>query len=431
MEFTRHVYQTRTLAQGPSLPSWPTTLRIALASLKTTLGLVKDNIHHAQSLTTGPIPPAPNMNVRKVQIPRRQDWIPEGLAPELSRGFVPGETLYWKPLVQSACFSITEEKSPLIDEQIILFAHGGAFFVCSPQTHRGITMRLSRHSGAKVLAIDYRLSPQFTFPAALHDMISAYLYLIDPPSGQPKYEPEQIVFSGDSAGGNLCFAAALWLRKKGLPLPGGIAAISPWMDLSHSMPSFKTNGPYDYLPDQSCDERYINEGRCHYYLPDNTQFQNPFVSPLFASPEEFGDLPPTLIQIGDAEKLRDENILFTLRFSQSPIALEMYEDMVHVFHLFAPFDNLSALALTRIGEFIRSLNTLSPRRQSHSQVYWCRRSGQQTLLKDPLHIIKDGRAFLKDAKKWSSCNEDTYTQLVEPMDKPLQLDPEEAVHSVF
>ena len=105
------------------------------------------------------------------------------------------------------------------------------------------------------------------------------------------------------------------------------------MDLSHSMPSFKTNAPYDYLPDQSCDSRYINNDRCHYYLPDNSQFENPFVSPLFASEKDFGDLPPSLIQVGDAEKLRDENILFAARFSKSPITLELYEDMVHVFHL--------------------------------------------------------------------------------------------------
>jgi acetyl esterase/lipase len=52
-------------------------------------------------------------------------------------------------------------------------------------------------------AIDYRLSPQFTFPAALHDMISAYMFLIDPPSGHPKYDPEQIVFSGNTLFRNL------------------------------------------------------------------------------------------------------------------------------------------------------------------------------------------------------------------------------------
>ena len=60
-------------------------------------------------------------------------------------------------------------------------------------------------------------------------MLSAYLYLIDPPEGVLKYHPEQVVFSGDSAGGNLCICAALWLKQHGKPLPGSIAVMSPWV----------------------------------------------------------------------------------------------------------------------------------------------------------------------------------------------------------
>ena len=93
---------------------------MALASLRKTLGLVKDNINQAQSLTTGPIPASPTMNVKKLKIPRRQDLVPEGLSPELSKGFVPAETLHWKPLIMSNCFT-TDENFPPMEEQIILF----------------------------------------------------------------------------------------------------------------------------------------------------------------------------------------------------------------------------------------------------------------------------------------------------------------------
>lgn len=62
-------------------------------------------------------------------------------------------------------------------------------------------------------------------------MLSAYMFLIDPPEGHPKYLPEQIVFSGDSAGGNLALSTALWLRDSNgkYPMPGGLALLSPWV----------------------------------------------------------------------------------------------------------------------------------------------------------------------------------------------------------
>lgn len=60
-------------------------------------------------------------------------------------------------------------------------------------------------------------------------MLSAYLYLIDPPPGQPRFLPEQVMFGGDSAGGNLAVSALLWLRKEKYPLPAGLALMSPWV----------------------------------------------------------------------------------------------------------------------------------------------------------------------------------------------------------
>ena len=183
------------------------------------------------------------------------------------------------------------------------------------------------------LAIDYRLAPQHIFPAALQDMLSAYLFLIDPPPSFKKYDPSQITICGDSAGGNLALVTALWLRDSEYPLPGNMVLLSPWMDLTHSNPSFKLNHPYDYLPDQSVDSKYIHASRTHYCISDNSFLKHPLVSPLFADPIGKRSLPKTLIQIGDAEKLRDEALVFFEKFKSSEIQLEMYEDMIHVFHL--------------------------------------------------------------------------------------------------
>jgi acetyl esterase/lipase len=196
--------------------------------------------------------------------------------------------------------------------------------------------RLSKYAKAKILSIEYRLAPQYQFPAALQDMLSGYLYLIDPPQGQRKYSPSQVIFAGDSAGGNLSIAAVYWLKQNSYPAPGGIVGLSPWLDLSHSLPSVLINDVYDYLPHQSKDPRYIHEDRFHYLLPDNENFHDALVSPLFGNSEQLQGLPPTLLQVGDAEKLRDESILFSLlalKEGNQNVHVELYEDMVHVFHM--------------------------------------------------------------------------------------------------
>ncbi|KAJ3114750.1 hypothetical protein HK098_007168, partial [Nowakowskiella sp. JEL0407] len=177
------------------------------------------------------------------------------------------------------------------NEKVILFIHGGAFVFSSRKNYRILTSKLARLTNSRVLAIDYRQSPEHVFPCALHDAISAYRFLLDPPTPEPgktafKYSPQNITVMGDSAGGNLAISLALWLREHGLeynlPMPAGVIGLSPWLDLTHSQPSFILNGEYDVLPYASKDLKYINENRSHYYVGDNSFLKNPLVSPIFA-----------------------------------------------------------------------------------------------------------------------------------------------------
>ena len=85
---------------------------------------------------------------------------------------------------------------------VILYLHGGAYILGSPGTHRELTLRLAKGCGGRVFSLNYRLSPQAQFPAALIDAVMAYKYLIDPPEGalHKPVDPAKIVIAGDSAG---------------------------------------------------------------------------------------------------------------------------------------------------------------------------------------------------------------------------------------
>ncbi|CAG8746442.1 4883_t:CDS:2, partial [Dentiscutata heterogama] len=137
-------------------------------------------------------------------------------------------------------------------DNVVLYLHGGAFRFGSSKIARTFTFKLAESANSRVFALDYRLSPENQFPAALCDSIAAYLYLINPgpEAGFEPINPKKIVLSGESAGGTLVFALLLFLRDAGLPLPGGSIALSPWVDLTQSMPSAWSAeiDKIDYIP---------------------------------------------------------------------------------------------------------------------------------------------------------------------------------------
>lgn len=113
----------------------------------------------------------------------------------------------------------------------------------NPATHRGITLTLSRILKARVLSVDYRLAPEYVFPAGLHDSVAVYLHLINTVG----VNPASITVAGDSAGGGMTMALLLYLRDSNLPLPGAAVLLSPWCDLTMSLRSWEENAVRTWL----------------------------------------------------------------------------------------------------------------------------------------------------------------------------------------
>ncbi|KAH8984796.1 alpha/beta-hydrolase [Lactarius hatsudake] len=140
---------------------------------------------------------------------------------------------------------------PEMDEmRCILFSHGGGYYFGSVDQERYTIQRLARKIRGRVLAVNYRLAPQYPFPCALQDLVAAYIFLIRPPEGAAHLpvRPEHIVIAGDSAGGGLSLALLQIIRDSGLPAPAGGVLISPWCDLNHSFPSVLSNTDTDVIP---------------------------------------------------------------------------------------------------------------------------------------------------------------------------------------
>ncbi|KAB8070734.1 Alpha/Beta hydrolase protein [Aspergillus leporis] len=248
-------------------------------------------------------------------------------------------------------------------DTVILYFHGGAYFLMDPCTHRVPVAQLSKQTGAPVLSVRYRLAPQHPFPSALVDALVAYLSLIAPHPGS-FHEPlpaNKIILSGDSAGGNLCLVllqTLLTLRRVSptirfhgqeipIELPAGLAMSSPWCDITRSMPSVTHNALYDYLapPSQVPETLYqppqvpvdsvwpCNPPRVDLY--SNASASNhPLVSPLSARKELWKDSPPIYMNMGE-EGLSDEGLIVARKMHQVgvPVVVEQFEGMPHCFGL--------------------------------------------------------------------------------------------------
>ncbi len=223
----------------------------------------------------------------------------------------------------------------------VLYLHGGGYVIGSINTHRSLAARLSRASNARVLVIDYRLAPEHPHPAAVEDSVIAYRWML-----AQGLKATRITVAGDSAGGGLTVATLVAIRDAKLPLPGAGACLSPWVDLEGIGESMTAMAGVDPIVHKA---GLLQMAAA--YLGGKSP-RTPLAAPLYA---ELSGLPPLLIQVGTAETLLDDASRLAERARKAgvTVAYEPWEDMIHVWHLFAPMLDEGQQAIDRIGEFVR------------------------------------------------------------------------------
>jgi acetyl esterase/lipase len=224
----------------------------------------------------------------------------------------------------------------------VLYVHGGGYVIGSLNTHRELCGGISRASGARVLALDYRLAPEHPFPAALEDAVAGYQWLL-----AQGIAPGAIAISGDSAGGGLTLATLVALRDRGLPLPGCAAVLSPWTDLAISGQSVTSRAAIDPMV-----QREAITFMADAYL-GGQDARTPLASPLYAG---LKGLPPLLIQVGTSETLFDDAVRFdaAARSAGVDVTFEAWNEMVHVFQSFGALLPEALEATERIGAFVKA-----------------------------------------------------------------------------
>jgi acetyl esterase/lipase len=241
-----------------------------------------------------------------------------------------------------------------------LYIHGGAFIMGSPRSHRTLTSQFSALTGGAVLAIDYRLMPEHPRQAGIDDCRRAYRWMLE--HGPDGAAPASAVFvAGDSAGGNLTLSLLQWVRDQGLRAPDAAVALSPLTDATLSSPSLRRHvhsdpmlgplfGPMARLPQWAL----LWMG----WLQTRIRPCDPVISPLRG---DLSGLPPLLLQASEVEMLFDDSQRYANRAQAagSPVRLQRWAHMVHVWQIFNPELPEAREALAEIGSF---LNAAAPPR---------------------------------------------------------------------
>jgi acetyl esterase/lipase len=229
-------------------------------------------------------------------------------------------TVHRKTIAGVPC-DVVYPLNPLPVERVVLYLHGGGFFVHLPQSYQRFARLLADALGATVYLPAYRLAPEYPFPAATDDCLAVYTALL-----QDGCNPQRLCLMGDSAGGNLALVTLLRARDAGLALPACATVLSPGADLTFSGASFEGNAERDPMIPPGALRQVVRQ----YVSEDRTG--HPYVSPMLG---DFTGLPPLAILVGSTEVLLDSSVSTaqSSRHAGVQVQLQVWRDMPHVFPL--------------------------------------------------------------------------------------------------
>jgi acetyl esterase/lipase len=234
---------------------------------------------------------------------------------------------------------------PGLDGGVILYLHGGAFFIGGLNTHRRLVSRIAHASGVPALNVEYRQLPNASVVHSLSDAVTAYRYLLG-----RGYAPSRIILAGDSAGGGLAFRLALAIRDLRLPMPAAISAISPWGNYDCAARAAHANAGQDACLPMSGIAAVAGVG-----LSVDGEL-DPAWSPVN---HNFAGLPPVLIQVGSTEVLLCDAEELACRCDEAgvPCRLQLWDRAVHVHQMMADLLPDARAAIREMAAFHRLVLT--------------------------------------------------------------------------
>lgn len=209
------------------------------------------------------------------------------------------------------------------DRPVVVFFHGGGWVLSSIDGHDSLARRIATRTDMLVVSVDYRLAPEFPFPAP-HDDCWAVTSWLARHAADWGGNPDRIAVCGDSAGGNLAAGVALRARDEGIPLRFQ-ALIYPCIDdRQEHYPSMTKNAEGYFLT--AADMAWFWD----HFVPEVHRSDARAVP---ARADDLSGLAPALVMTAEYDPLRDEGERYADRMLDAGVPVEVvrYHGVVHGF----------------------------------------------------------------------------------------------------
>lgn len=249
----------------------------------------------------------------------------------------------------SECDIPCEKYQPKILEgnelKVLIYFHGGGHVIGSLKSHRLACSQLALEANCVVIAVDYRLSPDYKFPAGIIDALDVYDYVVNN-AKTLGINPNKIAIGGESAGGNIA-AVIAQQRKESTHPPYFQLLIVPWLDMSKQSNSYQQFESGFFL-DKVTMEWYTNN-----YINTPEDSLNPMVSPLFG---DLNNVCEAAVIVVGFDPLRDEGLVYVNKLKEAniPVTFVDFKTIIHPFMNFAGIVKEAQKAFEKIAEILKN-----------------------------------------------------------------------------
>jgi epsilon-lactone hydrolase len=232
------------------------------------------------------------------------------------------------------------ELAPENRDRLLVHVHGGGYVLFPGEAGAGEAMLMAGYGRLKCVSIDYRMPPDFPFPAGLDDAVAVWRALVG------MHDPRKLAIFGSSAGGGLTLAMVLRAKTEGLPLPAAIAPGTPWADLTGDGDSVQANAYVDNV--LVANTGWI--GAAAKLYASARDLRDPLISPLYG---DFTGFPPAIVTSGTRDLLLSHAVRVHRKLRRAGVdaALQVYEGQSHAQYL-DPFIPETEEAMTEIAKFL-------------------------------------------------------------------------------
>ena len=207
---------------------------------------------------------------------------------------------------------------PANRNRLLIYFHGGGFVLRPGEAGTAEAMELAGFGHFKVISVDYRMSPDFPYPAAMDDAMAVYRAALK------TVKPKNIGIFGTSAGGSIALVMVLRAKAEKLPLPGAIAPGTPWSDMTKTGDSYFTNDMVDNV--LVSDDGFWQAAALLY--AGGHDLKDPQLSPVYGDLHGF---PPTILTSGTRDLFLSNTVRVHRKLRQAGVEaeLQVFEGLSH------------------------------------------------------------------------------------------------------